>query len=358
MGLFERDGPWTATRSLSAPTACVIRCVSWRAVAAILLSVCVPARAEGLTEPASAMPAPFIGPAFGTTYRVQCARLPAGRSRADLHRAIEEVLAGIDRAASTWRADSDASRLGDAAADDWVPVAPDLLALVALARAIHERSDGAFDITVAPLVAAWGGGPPRWRSVEAAVGPPTEAAITAALARVGMQHVESRASHHPAGPALRMRVPGMRLDLSGIAPGHAVDRIGTRLHALGSTDHLVELGGEVRAWGRRDDRTPWRVAVRMIDATVSRDVPLADGEAIAVSTIRPGQSPLDPRTGRPPTHAARQVIVRARSCAIADAWAVACLVLGSGPPRARADTAEPDLLPLAVEFIPAADGPR
>jgi hypothetical protein len=52
------------------------------------------------------------------------------------------------------------------------------------------------------------------------------------------------------------------------------------------------------------------------------------------------------------------VIVRARSCAIADAWAVACLVLGSGPPRARADTAEPDLLPLAVEFIPAADAPR
>ena len=304
------------------------------------------------------MPAPFIGPAFGTTYRVQCARLPAGRSRADLHRAIEEVLAGTDRAASTWRADSDASRVGDAPADEWVPVAPDLVTLVEVARAIHDRSDGAFDITVAPLVAAWGGGPPRWRPAEAVVGPPADAAITAALARVGMQHVESRASQHPAGPALRMRVSGMRLDLSGIAPGHAVDRIGARLHALGSTDHLVELGGEVRAWGRRSDRTPWRVAVRTIDATVSRDVPLADGEALAVSTVRPGQSPLDPRTGRPPTHAARQVIVRARSCAIADAWAVGCLVLGSGPSRERADAAEPDLLPLAVEFIPAADGPR
>lgn len=300
------------------------------------------------------MPAPFIGPAFGTTYRVQCARLPPGRTPADLHRAIEEVLAGIDHAASTWRADSDVSRVGDAPADDWVPVAPDLVALVELARAIHACSAGAFDITVAPLVTAWGGGPPRRRPTDATAGPPTEAAIAAALTRVGMQHVESRTSHHPAGPALRMRVSGMRLDLSGIAPGHAVDQIGTRLCALGSTDHLVELGGEVRAWGRRDDGTSWHVAVHAIDATVPRAIPLADGEALAVSTVRPGRSPLDPRTGRPPTHAARQAIVRARSCAVADAWAVACLVLGSGPARGRDDAAVPDdLLPLAVELIPA-----
>lgn len=322
----------------------------------MLLSVFETACAEGLTEPPSVMPAPFVGPAFGTTYRVQCARLPAGRTRGDLHRAIEEVLAGIDRSMSTWRGDSDASRVGDAPADDWVPVAPDLVALVDLARRIHECSDGAFDITVGPLVAAWGGGPPRGRPAEAAVGPPTEAVISAALGRVGMQHVESRASHHPAGPALRVRLSGMMLDLSGIAPGHAVDQIGTRLHSLGSTDHLVELGGEVRAWGRRDDRTPWHVAVRAIDATVPRDIPLADGEALAVSTVRPGRSPLDPRTGRPPTHATGQVIVRARSCAVADAWAVACLVRGSGPPRRHDDPAGPALLPIAVEFIPAANG--
>ncbi len=322
----------------------------------MLLSVFEPARTEDLTEPPPVMPAPLVGPAFGTTYRVQCARLPTGRTREDLHRAIEEVLAGIDRAMSTWRGDSDASRVGDAPADDWVTVAPDLVALVDLARTIHERSDGAFDISVGRLVAAWGGGPPRWRSAAAAVGPPTEAAITAALARVGMQHVESRAAHDPAGPALRMRISGILLDLSGIAPGHAVDEIGRRLGALGSTDHLVELGGEVRAWGRRDDRTPWHVAVRTIDATVPRDIPLADGEALAVSTARPGRSPLDPRTGRPPTHTTSQVIVRARSCAVADAWAVACLVRGSGPPRQHDDPAGPALLPIAVEFIPAANG--
>lgn len=305
--------------------------------------------------PAASPPPPLVGPAFGTTYRVQCARVPAGRTPGELHRAIEEVLAEIDRWASTWRADADASRVGDAAAGAWVPVAGDLVALVETARAIHDASAGSFDVTIGPLVAAWGGGPPRLRVGAVADAPPTAAAIATALARVGMGQLELRPADHPAGPALRAHVPGMILDLSGIVPGHAVDLIGTRLAALGSTDHLVELGGEVRAWGHGPDGTPWRVALRTAaDAAPPRVVPLAAGEALAVSTARAGRSPLDPRTGRPPQHAVRQVIVRARSCAVADAWAVACLVRGSGPPDTRATAAE--LLPLAVEFVPAIGG--
>lgn len=296
---------------------------------------------------------------MGTTYRVRLARVPEDHTPATLQRAIERVLAEIDRAANSWRDDSDIARFNAAPPGVWVPVADGLVEIIELARTIHAASDGAFDVTIAPLVAAWGGGPPPMGSGAATGVPPTEAEVAGALACVGMRHVESRGPHHPKGAAVRKRVPHVRLDLSGIAPGFAVDRIGARLVALGSRDHLVELGGEVRAWGRRPDGTPWQVALAIAHLPIdTRTVPLADGEALAVSTLRAGRSPLDPRSGRPPTHAFRQAIVRARSCAVADAWAVACLVRGSVPP---ADTGTADAAaafsPPAVELLPTAAPP-
>lgn len=307
----------------------------------------------GERQPAAAMPPPLVGPAFGTTYRVQLARVPAGRSRTGLARDIEVMLATIDREASTWRGDSDASRFNDAPAGVWVPVSAGLVAVVEQSRAIHAASEGAFDITIAPLVAAWGGGPDRPPAVAATGRVPTEAEIARAQARVGMAHVESRGTDHPDGPALRKRIAGVALDLSGIAPGVAVDRIGEHLRALGSDDHLVELGGEVRAWGRRPDGTPWHVMIRPAGSgTALRSVPLADGEALAVSTLRVGRSPLDPRTGRPPEHGAQQAIVRARRCAVADAWAVACLVRGTAALPRDTGAADATPHPLAVELVP------
>jgi thiamine biosynthesis lipoprotein len=189
-----------------------------------------------------------------------------------VHRDVEAVLARIDRAASTWRNDSDASRYNRAAAGEWVAVSKDLVTLVETAREIHEQSEGAFDITVGP----------------AGSGRPT-----------GMRHVVSQLSP----PALRKSVPGIAIDLGGIGPGYAVDRIGERLVSLGSKAHLVELGGEVRAWGQPSKSRPWRVRLTAADAGQghSREIDLADGEAVATSTCRPGRSPIDPRTGRPVT---------------------------------------------------------
>ena len=219
---------------------------------------------------------------------------------------MEAVLARIDRAASTWRNDSDASRFNRAAAHEWVTVSADLMTLVAAARDIHEQSEGAFDITVGP----------------AGSGRPT-----------GMRHVVSRLSP----PALRKSVPGIAIDLGGIGPGYAVDRIGERLLELGSPAHLVELGGEVRAWGQPSKSRPWRVRLTAADAGQghSREIDLADGEAVATSTCRPGRSPIDPRTGRPviASRPRRAATVRATTCAAADAWAVAAIVLDLAPDR-------------------------
>jgi FAD:protein FMN transferase len=290
--------------------------------------------------PLTAVEQPTLaGPAMGTTWRVTLCGPVAGMTTGAVHREIERVLAEIDQAASTWRDDSDVSRFNRAGPGEWITMAPDLAALIDVARRMHERSDGGFDITVGPLVKLW-----RRDS------PPTAADLAAARGRVGLQFVKIRAAEDGRPAAIMKTVAGVELDLDGIAPGHAVDRIGARLTALGSGGHLVELGGEVRAWGTRADGRAWRVAVRPSEPGHGdpRLVELAPGQALATSTLRPGGGAIDPRSGHPVQRAARSVTVLADSCAEADAWAVAALVLGleandrglvSGPPApsTRAD---------------------
>jgi thiamine biosynthesis lipoprotein len=296
--------------------------------AAVIVAWAAAAAAAGGGEPPT-----FAGPAMGTTYRVRLAADIAGLRPAAVHREVEDLLARIDGAASTWRDGSDASRFNRAAAGEWVAVADDLATIVALARRLQGRTDGAFDVTVAPLVRVWGGGP---RPVAARPAAPTAAEIEEVASRVGMHLVELRAADGGRPAALRKSQPGVELDLSAIAPGYAVDAIGARLSALGSRNHLVELGGEVRAWGDGPDGRPWRVLLRGAEAAVPQAIELPAGMALATATLRPGRSPLDPRTGRPVVAAeTRSVTVRAGSCAEADALATAAAVLGVEAARSR-----------------------
>jgi FAD:protein FMN transferase len=261
----------------------------------------------------------FAGPAIGTTYRVTLARLPGGMASGEVHREVERVLERIDRAASTWRADGDAARFNAAKANEWVDVGADLVAILDAARAVHDRSDGAFDVTVMPLVRLW-------RSAT----PPDPAAIAAARDRVGMAFVETRSADGRF--VARKTRDGVEIDLAGIAPGYAVDVIGARLVELGSDAHLVELGGEVRAWGRHPEGRPWRVRLTVANGKEPRAFDVEPGVALATSTIRPGGGAIDPRTGRraEAIHG-RATTVLAESAAEADAWAVAAIVLELEP---------------------------
>jgi len=266
-------------------------------IASLLLAVGVACEAS-----AGEAAVTFAGPAMGTTYRVTLACSLPDMADGEIHREVEQVLARIDRAMSTWREDSDASRFNRAPAGEWVAVSADLVEVVRIARQVHADSHGAFDITAAPA----GGGRP-----------------------VGMRHLTSRESP----PAIRKRLDGLAIDLGGIGPGYAVDEIGGRLVELGSRDHLVELGGEVRAWGRSADGVAWRLRLRR-EADAGRQdsvIELADGEAIATSSVKPGRSPVDPRTGRVVAGTVGFATVRASSCAVADACAVAAVVLGIPP---------------------------
>jgi len=251
----------------------------------------------------------FVGPAMGTTYRVVLATPIEGHASGEVHREIEALLARIDRAASTWRDDSDASRFNRAATAEWLDVADDLVDVIEIARRVHEASQGAFDVTAATRVDGSDAAP--------------------AISRTGLACIETRSSAAGQPAAIRKTRAGVTIDLGGIGPGYAVDRIGDRLAALGSAAHLVELGGEVRGWGRAIGGGAWRVRVRAAEGNAAaRVIDLADGAAMAASTLRPGRSPIDPRTGRPVAGVAGTVFAKADSCAWADAWAVAAVVLG------------------------------
>ncbi len=263
----------------------------------------------------AAEPIVCAGPAMGTTYRVTLAGPIAGMSAGEVHRDLDRLLARLDRELSTWRDDSDATRFNRAAAGEWVEIGPGLADVLDTARRVHDESDGAFDITAGSLLRLLHEG-----------GEPSAARLADVRTRVGMPLIDVRPATADHAAAVRKQADGVELDLNGIGPGYAVDRIGERLAELGSANHLVELGGEVRAWGSRAADEPWRVRLRGSQHS-DRTLALPSGTALATASIGPARTLVDPRTAHAIAGPPRSITVQADTCARADAWAVAALIL-------------------------------
>ena len=268
---------------------------------------------------------------MGTTYTVTVVgRGVDDRRLGGLRAAVERALDDVDATMSHYRPDSDLSRFNrwrDAAP---FTVAPDLLGVVRESIAISRMTGGAFDVTVAPLVDAWGFGAPG-----PAAAPPSAAEIAALRQDVGYLHL----AVDEASSTLRKRRPGVRIDLSAIAKGHGVDRAARALAEGGIADYLVEVGGEVRARGVTETGAPWRIGIerpRPGPPAVHRVVPLRDGALATSGEYRNFYDlagarvshTIDPRTGRPVTHRLRSVSVLADRCVRADGLATALEVLG------------------------------
>jgi thiamine biosynthesis lipoprotein len=297
----------------------------------------------------------FTGPTMGTRYHVT---VPGVRDAAQERRAracIDGSLDEVNRRLSTYTQDSEVSRLNADASTAWIPVSTTLIAVIAAAQRVSAETNGAFDITIAPLVRLWGFGSGVSPRESATFEPPSMEFVHDAMAGVGYSWLEIRAT--PA-PAVRKGKVPLELDVDGIAPGYAVDRISQCLARSGLADHLVELGGEVRAAGRRDDGRAWHVAiespvsgarevytgVELSDLSVStsgnyRDYRrLADGRVISHT--------IDPRTGEPVRHTLVSVTVVHARAVLADAYATALMVLGPEDGYAMAER-----LGLAALFL-------
>ncbi|MDM0023097.1 FAD:protein FMN transferase [Variovorax sp. J31P216] len=243
--------------------------------------------------------------------------------RAGVQAALDRVVAQM----STWEPDSDISRFNRAEAGSRHLLEPGFAEVLACALQWAAASGGAIDPSIGPLVGLWGFGA---HADASNAGPPSSAALAEARARVGWQRLaldpETRTAVQPGA---------VELDLSGIAKGFAVDQASAALRALGLSDFLVEVGGELRAAGRRPGGDPWRVQVAA-PAGAASHVALAE-LAIATSGdrwhVREHQGrrwshTLDPRTGEPVRDALASVTVLHRECMQADALATVLTVLG------------------------------
>lgn len=265
----------------------------------------------------------FSGETMGTTWSAKIVAPPPA-----IQAAIETVLATIIAQMSHWEPLSQLSRINAAKPGMWHRIGPEFAQVMQIALGIAGRSGGTFDPAMGVPTDLWGFGPPGPR-----IGLPSETEIEAARAASGRDAID----FDPLLLCLRRTRP-VRLDLSGIAKGYAVDAVAARLRALGCTDFLVEIGGELAGEGIQPDGQPWwidleappglsiaplRIALHGLAVATSGDYRRAfiDGGTNYAHTI-------DPHTARPVTHGVASVTILHRDCVQADAWASALMVLG------------------------------
>ncbi len=278
----------------------------------------------------------FGGPTMGSSYSVKYVRSASGPSVEEARGEVEGILAEIDQQMSTYRADSEVERFNALPAGSCLTLPAAMLELVAFGSKLSRDSGGAFDMTVEPLLNLWGFGP-QSRGDQV----PSPEAIAAAKAEVGQQHLSIR------GHELCKDAP-VQLDFNSIAAGYAVDRVVARLGELGVSSALVEITGELKAFGRKPDGAPWRIAVEAPrdDRQVAQKIITLDGLGVSTSgdyrnyfekNGKRYSHTLDPKTGTPISHNLAAVTVVDESALRADGLSTLLMVLGPEAGEAYAE---------------------
>lgn len=270
------------------------------------------------------------GHTMGTTYRVSYFPPMDGPPlREELAQEVEKILELVNSQMSTYRPDSIISKFNRSPVGEWIPIPNEFAQVLDYSLWVADKSNGAFDPTIGPLVNLWGFGPPETRRV------PGEEQILQGRAAVGYDRVIEWDSKRQ---ELRRLHNGAYLDLSATAKGYAVDLISDYFYSAGLKNHLVEIGGDLRARGERPDGM-WRVGL---------EIPNPEGgigqRIIEVKDLAPVGSgsyrnyfeqdgvryshTIDPETGRPIQHDLIAVTIVAESALYADGLATAFMSMG------------------------------
>lgn len=273
---------------------------------------------------------------FGTVYKVTYL---ADR---DLHAEIEEQLKRFDGSLSPFNDTATITRINRGE-----EVLPDTLFTNVFRRSmeISEETNGAFDITVAPLVNAWGFGFKKGTF-------PDSLTIDSLLEFTGYRKV----SLSPEGRVVKAD-PRIMLTCSAVAKGYAVDVVAQLLARKGIRNFMVDIGGEVVVRGQNPKQAPWHIGInKPVDDSLSlnqelqmvlklTDVGIATSGNYRNYYYRDGKKyahTVDPRTGYPVQHSILSATVVARDCMSADAYATAFMVMGLEEAERFAD-AHPDI---------------
>ena len=258
---------------------------------------------------------------FGTTYHItyQC--------DSDLTQSIKTELLKVDASLSPFNKESVITAINENK-----DVSPDEMfkEVFSLAMDISKETDGAFDITVAPLVNAWGFGFKNGSQ-------PSHHQVDSLLQLVGYKKVSM------ADGKVKKQDPRIMLDCSAIAKGYGTDRVARLLRNRGVQNYMVEIGGEVVTSGVNPERLPWKIGVtKPTDDSLNTGHELQTilnltDKAMATSGnyrnfyYKGGKKfahTIDPKTGYPVQHSILSATVIAKSCAVADAYATSFMVMG------------------------------
>jgi thiamine biosynthesis lipoprotein len=289
------------------------------ALFAFLLAACAPREAEHL----------FAGPTMGTQYHIKVVAPLDADGRASLEQAVKDTLERVNALMSTYRPDSQLSQFNTSTNTTPIPIDPEMVEVFRVSMRVSEESGGAFDVTVGPLVNAFGFGP------NAPPTPPAEEELAALRERVGYTML----TLDPAAKTLQKARPDLYCDLSAVAKGYGVDAVARTLDAAGIDRYMVEIGGEVHTRGRNLRGEYWRIGIEKpgSEAQIPQDIIELNNYSMATSGDyrnfyeHKGQRyshTIDPRTGHPAQHALASATVLHARCADADAYATTLMVLG------------------------------
>ncbi|WP_133502468.1 FAD:protein FMN transferase [Marinomonas balearica] len=269
----------------------------------------------------------FSGPTMGTTYTVKFVTNERSPSTIDIKDSVDQVLVRVNKLMSTYDPSSELSLFNKSNVGQSIDVSRDIAHVIGAALKLSELTDGAYDVTVGPLVNLWGFGP---GAKEDKV--PTQEEIESAQQKVGFHYLSLD------GVQLE-KTEDIYVDLSSIAKGFGVDQVAATLDSFGIHDYLVEVGGEIRTKGMKDDGSHWEIGIESPGGghSVAQKIIQADNLSIATSGdyrnyfekngVRYSHT-IDPKTGKPITHRLVSVTIIADSVMLADGLATAINVLG------------------------------
>lgn len=277
---------------------------------------------------------------FGTIYHITY------QSDKNYQKEIEAELKKVDQSLSPFNKTSIISRINR---NENVAVDEMFKEVFNLAENISKETDGAFDITVAPMVNVWGFGFKQGIT-------PSKEVIDSLKAIVGFHKVALVDGH------VKKQNPNTMLDCSAIAKGYGSDIVARFLKSKGIENYMVEIGGEVVTRGNSEKRVPWRIGVnKPTDDSLNTNTELqtvlnVTDKAMATSGnyrnfyYKNGKKyahTIDPKTGYPVQHNILSATVIADNCATADAYATSFMVLGMNGAQ-KILTKHPDLLAYLI----------
>lgn len=289
----------------------------------------------------------FVGLSMGTTYSVIAVDPSNTVEEAAVKLAVSEALADVNASMSNWDSQSEISRLNAAPAGVDLTMSESLSTVLQASADVSRASQGRFDTGLGPLIELWGFGAPGGQAR------PSDAAVAEAKARSG----QSNSLVIGSGQQVSKTRDDAQYYLAGIGKGYGADHAGRAIEALGITDYMIEIGGDLYASGRNADGLPWQVGIESPNPAAQGVLGVigVSGKGLASSGDyrnyfeEDGQRYshlIDPATGRPVEHQTASATVIADNAMLADAWSTAMLILGRDHGMAIAAREN-----IAVQFV-------